>query len=83
MLLIKLCKTKEKILEGLNEEQTKFIEFLLERYEDECIESIEEGNLSTLLNLKYNSIVKAEHLLGEVNSIKNLFLNFQTNLYSY
>ena len=80
---LRVEKTKEKILEGLNEEQTKFIEFLLERYEDECIESIEEGNLSTLLNLKYNSIVKAEDLLGEINSIKNLFINFQKNLYSY
>ena len=76
-------KTSSKLLEDLNEDQSAFIKFLIERYLDEGVESINENNLSTLLQLKYESITKAEEILGEIRSIKNLFLNFQTNLYSY
>ena len=76
-------KTSSKLLEDLNEDQSAFIKFLIERYLDEGVESINENNLSTLLKLKYESITKAEEVLGEIRSIKNLFLNFQNNLYSY
>ena len=76
-------KTSSKLLEDLNEDQSAFIKFLIERYLDEGVESINENNLSTLLQLKYESITKAEEILGEIRSIKNLFLNFQNNLYSY
>ena len=76
-------KTSSKLLEDLNEDQSAFIKFLIERYLDEGVESINENNLSTLLKLKYESITKAEEILGEIRSIKNLFLNFQNNLYSY
>jgi len=76
-------KTSSKLLEDLNEDQSAFIKFLIERYLDEGVESINENNLSTLLNLKYNSITKAEEDLGEIRLIKNLFLNFQSSLYSY
>tara|TARA_B000000532_G_C18870797_1_gene408330 strand:- start:153 stop:2546 length:2394 start_codon:yes stop_codon:yes gene_type:complete len=76
-------KTSSKLLENLNEDQSAFIKFLIERYLDEGVESINENNLSTLLKLKYESITKAEEVLGEIRSIKNLFLNFQNNLYSY
>lgn len=76
-------KTTTKLLENLNDDQTAFIEFLIARYLDEGVESINESNLATLLNLKYKSIAKAEEVLGEISSIKNLFLNFQINLYSY
>ena len=76
-------KTSSKLLEDLNEDQSAFIKFLIERYLDEGVESINENNLATLLTLKFESITKAEEVLGGIRSIKNLFLNFQNNLYSY
>ena len=76
-------KTSSKLLEDLNEDQSAFIKFLIKRYLDEGVESINENNLATLLTLKFESITKAEEVLGGIRSIKNLFLNFQNNLYSY
>ena len=67
----------------INEQSNSSSTSVIERYLDDGVESINESNLATLLNLKYKSISKAEEVLGEIQSIKNLFLNFQNNLYSY
>lgn len=75
-------KNKGKILEGLDEKQKEFLEFVLAKYEDRGVEELDEEKLPILLNLKYHAIADAEQSLGEVDQIRAMFFSFQKNLYA-
>ena len=75
-------QTKDKILEGLDEKQKEFLEFVLAKYEDKGVEEIDEEKLPILLNLKYSAIADAEKILGGVDKIRSTFFDFQKVLYS-
>lgn len=78
----RIQKTKYDILEGLNEKQREFIEFVLSKYQERGVEELDEEKLPQLLNLKYHAISDAEKSLGSVELIRSTFFNFQKNLYS-
>lgn len=74
--------SKDKILEGLDEKQKEFLNFVLSKYEEKGVEELDEDKLPVLLNLKYHAIANAEQSLGDVDSIRSVFFNFQRALYS-
>ena len=75
-------KAKERIFEGLNEKQKEFLDFVLSKYEEKGVEELDEEKLPVLLNLKYHAISNAVDTLGEVDSIRATFFNFQKDLYT-
>lgn len=75
-------QAKGKIFEGLDEKQKEFLDFVLSKYEEKGVEELDEEKLPVLLNLKYHAIANAELSLGNVESIRSIFFNFQENLYS-
>ena len=51
------------------------------KYIDNGVEKLDK-KLPWLLNLKYNAISDAVENLGDVDSIRSTFFNFQRNLYA-
>lgn len=45
------------------------------------VEELDQARLPNLIELKYHSMADATDVLGGVNEIKNLFINFQKHLY--
>lgn len=75
-------QTKQKIHEGLNDEQKVFLDFVLSKYEEKGDEELDEAKLPVLLNLKYQAIANAEQSLGSVDEIRSIFFDFQRDLYT-
>ncbi len=73
---------KSKILEGLDEKQQEFLDFILSKYEDKGVEELDLDKLPVLLNLKYHAIANAEQSLGDVDRIRSIFFAFQKKLYA-
>lgn len=74
-------QNKTNIFNLLNKKQSEFINFVLEKYIQTGVEELDQDKLPTLLELKYHSIADAAAQLGGVDSIKNIFINFQKYLY--
>ena len=68
-------------LSDLTENQSSFIEFLADQYEARGVDELEESRLERLLEAKYSNVVDGISKLGGVDAVRQLFLNFQTNLY--
>lgn len=75
-------QSKDKIYKGLDDRQKEFLDFVLSKYEEKGVEELDEEKLPVLLNLKYHAIANAEQLLGNVDTIRNIFFAFQKSLYS-
>lgn len=75
-------QAKEKIYEGLDEKQKEFLDFVLTKYKEKGVEELDEEKLPVLLNLKYHAIADAVSVLGEVDSIRSVFFDFQKDLYA-
>ena len=78
----RVLETKANILDGLDERQKEFLEFVLAKYVEKGVEELEEEKLPKLLNLKYHAIADAVSILGTVDSIRSTFFEFQRGLYS-
>jgi type I restriction enzyme R subunit len=75
-------QAKEKIFEGLGEKQKEFLDFVLSKYKEKGVEELDEEKLPILLNMKYHAISDAVNTLGEVDSIRSIFFDFQEVLYA-
>ncbi len=78
----RIQNTKYDILDGLQEKQREFVEFVLAKYQERGVEELDEEKLPDLLNLKYKAISDAEKALGGVDSIRSNFFSLQRQLYS-
>ena len=78
----RVTQAKEKIFDGLNDKQKEFLGFVLSKYEAKGAEELDEEKLPILLNLKYHAIADAVSTLGEVDSIRSIFFDFQKDLYA-
>jgi len=78
----RVANAKSKILEGLDEKQKEFLEFVLDKYIDNGVDELGEEKLPWLLNLKYRAIADAVQKLGDVDSIRSTFFGFQKSLYA-
>ena len=61
--------------------QQEFLNFVLNKYVSSGVYELGEEKLSPLLLLKYNAITDAKKELGDIASIRNTFIGFQTYLY--
>ena len=68
-------------LGNYNAKQQEFLNFVLNKYIHSGIYELDEEKLSPLLLLKYNAITDAKKELGNIASIRNTFISFQTYLY--
>jgi type I restriction enzyme R subunit len=78
---LRVAKTQNKIFASLTNEQKQFIEFVLSKYIETGVEELDQEKLPQLLTLKYQAIEDAKETLGAIESIRNLFINFQQHLY--
>ena len=73
---------KAKIhLDNYDPKQQEFLNFVLSQYVKQGVEELDDTKISDLLILKYHAIADAKKELGEIASIRNTFIGFQTYLY--
>jgi len=78
---LRVKKNRDNILNLLNKNQREFVDYVLRNYIKEGIDELAISNLSTVLTAKYGSINAAQEKLGNVEDIKNTFVDFQKYLY--
>ncbi|MEI6435689.1 MAG: DEAD/DEAH box helicase family protein [Bacteroidota bacterium] len=73
---------KAKIhLYNYDPKQQEFLNFVLSQYVKEGVEELDETKIGDLLVLKYHAIADAKKELGDIATIRNTFIDFQTYLY--
>ncbi|MGE4289411.1 MAG: EcoAI/FtnUII family type I restriction enzme subunit R [Salinivirgaceae bacterium] len=65
----------------LNDKQKEFIAFVLSKYIESGVDELDQEKLPILLTNKYQSLEDAMAVLGEVQNISSLFIEFQKYLY--
>ena len=74
-------KFVSKYLETIENQQRIFIEFVLDQYVNLGVSELNTNKLYNLLEIKYGAMADAKKKLGNVESIKSLFVDFQQHLY--
>lgn len=80
---VRARKSRSIMETGIEKSQLEFVDFLVNQYIQSGVEELEESKLQTLLEIKYSDVFEGIKTLGngEVSKVRNLFLNFQKNLY--
>ncbi len=78
---VRVAKAQRQIFSSLSNQQKEFIEFVLSKYIETGVEELDQEKLPSLLLLKYKAIEDAKEILGTVEAIRNMFINFQKFLY--
>ncbi|MBI5295299.1 MAG: hypothetical protein HY869_07465 [Chloroflexi bacterium] len=78
---LRVAKAQSKIFSALSVEQKGFVEFVLSKYIETGVEELDQEKLPHLLVLKYKAIEDAKEILGSVENIRAMFINFQGYLY--
>ena len=74
-------KFVSRYLETIGNQQRIFVEFVLDQYINLGVSELGTDKLSSLIEIKYGAITDAKKILGDVSSIKSLFIDFQKYLY--
>jgi len=61
--------------------QQEFLDFVLNQYVNQGVDELDDSKIGDLLVLKYHAIADAKKELGDIASIRNTFIGFQTYLY--
>jgi type I restriction enzyme R subunit len=73
---------KAKIqLANYDPKQQEFLNFVLSQYVKQGVEELDDTKISDLLILKYHAIADAKKELGDIATIRNTFIGFQSYLY--
>lgn len=73
---------KAKIqLANYDPKQQEFLNFVLSQYVKQGVDELDDTKISDLLILKYHAIADAKNELGDIATIRNTFIGFQTYLY--
>ena len=81
---IKRIDRASKAKESFNQyesSQQAFLDFVLKQYVKAGVGELDNNKLPDLLTLKYKAIADAKQELGEIPSIRELFIDFQQYLY--
>jgi type I restriction enzyme R subunit len=62
--------------------QQEFLNFVLSQYVKQGVDELDDTKIGDLLVLKYHAIADAKKELGDITTIRNTFIGFQTYLYS-
>jgi type I restriction enzyme R subunit len=73
---------KGEIMHHFNDKQKEFIDFVLSKYIEAGVDELDQEKLPKLLELKYYTPQDAVSVLGDVNTIKRIFVSFQKQLYA-
>jgi type I restriction enzyme, R subunit len=68
-------------LANYDPKQQEFLNFVLSQYVKQGVEELDDTKISDLLILKYHAIADAKKELGDIATIRNTFIGFQTYLY--
>jgi len=74
-------RARATIFALLNDKQREFIEFVLNKYVEAGVGELDQEKLPILLQTKYQSLEDAMGILGNVENISSLFIEFQKHLY--
>jgi type I restriction enzyme R subunit len=74
-------RAKATIFALLNDKQKEFIEFVLTKYVEAGVTELDQEKLPIFLQTKYQSLEDAMGILGDVQNISSLFIEFQKHLY--
>ena len=77
----RVANAEDEIYKNLNDNQKEFIDFVLSRYVEGGVDELDLDRLSSLIELKYNTIHDGLEVLGSVDEIKRTFIEFQKHLY--
>jgi type I restriction enzyme, R subunit len=69
-------------LHTYNAKQQAFLNFVLKQYVHSGVYELDDSKLKPLLELKYKAIDDAKKELGNIKTIRQTFIDFQTYLYS-
>ena len=73
---------KAKIhLDNYDPKQQEFLNFVLSQYVKQGVDELDDTKIGDLLVLKYHAIADAKKELGDIATIRNTFIGFQTYLY--
>jgi len=78
----RVAVSQKEIFDDLDPNQKEFLDFVLEKYIESGVEELDLEKLSPLLKLRYQEVTDAIGLLGGVKKIKEIFINFQKQLYA-
>ncbi len=78
---LRVAQAQSNIFSALSNEQKQFIEFVLSKYIETGVEELDQEKLPHLLTLKYQAIEDAKEILGTIEAIRNIFIEFQQYLY--
>lgn len=74
---------KAKIqLSNYDPKQQEFLNFVLGQYVKQGVDELDDTKIGDLLVLKYHAIADAKKELGDIGTIRNTFIGFQTYLYN-
>jgi type I restriction enzyme R subunit len=68
-------------LENYDPKQQEFLNFVLSQYVKQGVEELDDTKIGNLLVLKYHAIADAKKELGDIATIRNTFIGFQSYLY--
>lgn len=77
----RVSQSQGNIYNFLNEQQRDFIGFILRNYIQDGVDELDISKLSSTLTSKYGSVFEAQRVLGDVDVIKQLFIDSQQHLY--
>jgi type I restriction enzyme R subunit len=77
----RVAAAQTDIFSTLIDKQKEFLEFVLSKYIDTGVEELAQDKLPILLTNKYQSLEDAKEVLGDVQNIASLFIDFQRHLY--
>jgi type I restriction enzyme R subunit len=80
--LERVCNAEDNVYTFLNDKQREFISFVLSNYVQDGIDELDITKLSSILSSKYGSPFEGQRVLGDINDIKRVFIDFQQHLYN-
>ncbi|MGL4883191.1 MAG: type I restriction-modification enzyme R subunit C-terminal domain-containing protein, partial [Waterburya sp.] len=78
----RVIKHKDLIFSKYTGKQQEFLDFVLNQYIQEGVSELDRQKLPQLLSLKYHTTNDAIAILGNIQTINEIFTNFQPHLYS-
>ena len=74
-------EAKSDIYQELSDKQKEFLDFVLSKYVENGVDTLDESKLANPILLKYNAFADAERVFGGVDRIRSTFFRFQKHLY--
>lgn len=78
---VRVEEAKSDIYKELSDKQREFLDFVLSKYVENGVDTLDESKLANLILLKYSAFTDAERAFGGVDKIRSTFFRFQKYLY--